>query len=91
MTGLGQVDGTLATGQAAPSSPLLRVVAPVEVDIDTTSVPSSFAGLSPGLVAVYQVNVVVPQNLAAKTYPVRVSVKGNASAPQNIPVKPGNP
>ena len=91
MTGLGQVDGRLDTGQPAPSSPLLRVTTPVEVQIGDVSVPAGFAGLSPGLVAVYQVNVAVPSNLTPKTYPIRVSVKGNASAPQSIPVQNRNP
>jgi uncharacterized protein (TIGR03437 family) len=92
MTGLGQVDGKLAPGQAAPSSPLLRVLAPVLVQIgDTTPVTPDFAGLTPGFVGVYQVNVTVPLSLPAKTYPLRVSVKGNASNALNIQVQGRNP
>jgi acid phosphatase type 7 len=91
MTGLGRVDGELAPGQAAPASPLLNVVAPVMVQFDATQVPPSFAGLTPGLVGVYQVNVVVPQALPAKIYPVRVSVKGNTSNTLNIPVRARTP
>jgi uncharacterized protein (TIGR03437 family) len=88
MTGLGSVDGKLDAGQPAPSSPLLRVLAPVDVQIgDTASATPSFAGLTPGFYGLYQVNVVVPQNLPPKVYPVRVSVKGNASNSQNIQVR----
>ena len=66
MTGLGQVDGKIAAGQAAPSSPLLRVVAPVLVQLGaTTPLTPGFAGLTPGLAGVYQVNVAVPRNLPA--------------------------
>ena len=92
MTGLGQVDGKIGSGQAAPASPLLRALAPVVVQIgDTMQVAPDFAGLTPGFVGVYQVNVVVPQNLQPKVYPVRVSVKGVFSNSQNVPVQNRNP
>jgi uncharacterized protein (TIGR03437 family) len=88
MTGLGAVNGKLAAGQAAPSSPLLSVLAPVVVQIgDTTQVTPDFAGLTPGFVGVYQVNVKVPLNLPPKIYPLRVTVKGNVSNSQNIQVQ----
>jgi uncharacterized protein (TIGR03437 family) len=92
MTGLGQVDGTIGAGQAAPASPLLRVLAPVQVQIGGTApIVPDFAGLTPGFVGVYQVNVAVPQNLPAMVYPLRVSVKGIASNSQNIPVQARTP
>ncbi|MGA2270838.1 MAG: metallophosphoesterase [Bryobacteraceae bacterium] len=92
MTGLGQVDGKIGAGQAAPSSPLLGVLAPVQVQIGaTTPITPDFAGLAPGFVGVYQVNVAVPQDLPAMVYPLRVSVKGIASNSQNIQVQSRNP
>jgi uncharacterized protein (TIGR03437 family) len=91
MTGLGQVDGKLAAGQAAPASPPLNVLAPVLVQIGTAQVTPDFAGLTPGFVGLYQVNVVVPQNLPAKAYPLQVVVRGNISNSLNIPVQPRNP
>lgn len=69
-TGLGAVrtdDGTPppADGAAAPdsSSPQFRVFStarPVTVSIGDVDAPVTFAGLSPGYVALYQVNVLVP-------------------------------
>ena len=92
MTGLGQVDGTIGAGQAAPSSPLLRVVAPVAVQFGSTAqIIPDFAGLAPGFVGLYQVNVAIPQNLPAMVYPLRVWVKGISSNTQNIPVQSPNP
>jgi uncharacterized protein (TIGR03437 family) len=91
LTGLGQVDGRISTGQPAPSSPLLRVVGAVQVQIGDLSITPDFAGLTPGLVGVYQVNVVVPQSLPTKVYPLRVSEKGNFSNPQNIQLLGHNP
>jgi uncharacterized protein (TIGR03437 family) len=66
VTGLGQVDGPIATGAPAPASPLLRVSVPVEVMIGEVPVPANFAGLSPGFVGLYQINVVVPPDLPAR-------------------------
>jgi uncharacterized protein (TIGR03437 family) len=92
MTGLGQVDGMIGAGQAAPLSPLLRVLAPVQVQIGaTTPITPSFAGLTPGLVGVYQVNVAVPQDLPAAVYSLSVSEKGIFSNSQMIPVQSLNP
>ena len=92
MTGLGQVDGKLGAGQAAPLSPLLRVVTPVVVQIGaTTPITPDFAGLTPGLVGVYQVNVAVPQDLPDGVYSLRVSEKGIASNSQIIQVQSPNP
>ena len=50
-----------------------------------------FAGLTPGFVGLYQVNVVVPQGLPAKAYPLQVVVRGNISNSLNVPVQPRNP
>ncbi len=90
MTGLGQVDGGLINGQATPASPLLRVLAPVAVQMGDLSVAPAFAGLTPGSVGLYQVNVVVPQDLPPKVYPLRVSAKGNLSNTLNFQVQPRN-
>jgi uncharacterized protein (TIGR03437 family) len=90
MTGLGAVDGSVPPGMPSPSSPLLNATALIAVDIGDTnpiSVKPIFAGLAPGFVDVYQVNVTIPPNLSTKTYPIRVSAKGSTSNPQAIPVQ----
>ncbi|HXA48890.1 MAG TPA: metallophosphoesterase, partial [Candidatus Acidoferrum sp.] len=85
MTGLGQVNGSIAAGQPAPASPLLSVTSDVQVMFGPAGpLKPSFAGLTPGFVGVYQVNVTVPSNLATNTYPVRVLTTGNASPPTNV-------
>ena len=92
MTGLGQVDGKVGAGQAAPSSPPLKVLAPVQVQFGgAPPVTPDFAGLTPGFVGVYQVNVAVPRNLAANVYAVRVMVKAAVSNAQNIQVQALSP
>src|ERR1035437_1381976 len=92
MTGLGHVDGIIGAGQAGLLSPLLRVLAPVQVRIGATMpITPGFAGLTPGLVGVYQVNVAVPQDLPAAVYSLSVSEKGIFSNSQMIPVQSLNP
>ena len=85
------MNGTLGAGQPAPTTTLLSAVASVDVSIGDTNpvtVAPIFAGLAPTFVDLYQVNVIVPPNLTAKTYPVRVvASKVNPSNAQPLAVK----
>jgi uncharacterized protein (TIGR03437 family) len=60
-TGLGSVTPGVADGAAGPSNPL-AVVSGIDVYIDNVLGTVSFAGLAPGFVGLYQINVQVPQN-----------------------------
>lgn len=91
MTGLGAVDGAISTGVLAPASPLLKVFAPVEVQFGEISVTPLFAGLTPGFVGLYQVNVIVPPNVVSRVYPLRVSARGNLSNAMSVPVQARTP
>lgn len=64
-TGLGALTGPNgqtepADGAAAPLSPLFQTTATVTATIGGATAPVSFAGLTPTLAALYQVNVQVP-------------------------------
>ncbi len=48
LTGLGRLNGEIAAGQAAPSSPPLTANGPVEVRLGGRTILPSFAGLTPG-------------------------------------------
>jgi uncharacterized protein (TIGR03437 family) len=64
-TGLGPTNPAVASGQAGPKSePLARAVAAVEARIGDKPAVVHFAGLAPGFVGLYQVNVQVPDGLA---------------------------
>ena len=63
MTGLGDVNGALQEGQPAPVSPLLQVLARVEVEIGGQRIQPSFAGLTPGQAGLYQINVRIPDGV----------------------------
>jgi uncharacterized protein (TIGR03437 family) len=91
LTGLGPVNGAVATGQAAPFSPLAPVLAPVEVEIGERQVKPFFAGMTPGSVGVYQVNLMVPRDLQPRVYALRISAAGNRSNTFSIPVRSPSP
>ena len=74
MFGLGPTSPSVPSGTAAPSAPgLANVNAPVNVCFGSLNpfgppancVAAQFAGLTPGLVALYQVNFQIPQNVSA--------------------------
>ncbi len=63
-SGLGDVSNRPATGAASPANPISNTLQPVTVSLGGVQTPASFAGLTPGLVALYQVNVQIPSNVA---------------------------
>jgi uncharacterized protein (TIGR03437 family) len=79
-TGLGTVAGPNgepepADGAGAPTDIIYRTAGTVSVTIGSITVPATFAGLTPTLVALYQVNVPVPANApAGDAVPLTVSV-----------------
>jgi uncharacterized protein (TIGR03437 family) len=86
LTGLGAVSPSVATGAAAPASPLSLVSAAVTATIGNASAPVQFAGLAPGFAGLYQVNIQVPQ-MAAGQYMLQVSAGGALSNSASIYVQ----
>jgi uncharacterized protein (TIGR03437 family) len=72
-TGEGQVSPPALTGDAAPLSPPATLSLDVTATIGGQNVPVAFAGLAPGLVGLFQVNLAVP-SLKSGDYPIQVSV-----------------
>jgi uncharacterized protein (TIGR03437 family) len=60
MSGMGELEPPLATGQAAPAHPFSEVVARVEATIGGEPATVAFAGAAPGYVGLDQVNLIVP-------------------------------
>jgi uncharacterized protein (TIGR03437 family) len=79
-TGLGAVDQSVALGAPAPGSPPANVTTPVQVTIGGQSGTVQFAGLTPGLVGLYQVNVVVPAGVTPGSAVPVVIVQNNVSS-----------
>lgn len=94
--GLGPTSPAVASGAASPSAePLGRVVTNPKVCFGTPSpfnqgmcVDPLFAGLSPGFVGLYQINVVIPANVPADDMlSLRLTTDDGDSNPVQIAVK----
>jgi uncharacterized protein (TIGR03437 family) len=64
-TGLGATTPAVATGAAAPSAPMATANLPVTATIGGLPAKVTFAGLAPGFVSLYQVNIQIPADVAA--------------------------
>lgn len=91
VTGLGEVDGEIAAGQPSPVVPLLYAREPVDVQIGDTLVKPAFAGLSPGFVGLYQVNVRIPPDLRTARHDLKVVASGTSSDTVKLFVGLGGP
>ena len=75
------VAGRIATGQSTTVNPVQFFFADREARVE-------YAGLAPGLVGLYQFNVVVPSGLGTRDVPLRATVNGaNVSQTLYIPVR----
>jgi uncharacterized protein (TIGR03437 family) len=88
-TGLGKVDHPVPTGSPAPLlPPLSNVLSKTTVTIGGIQVDPQFAGLTPGFVGLYQVNVGIPAGIAASNQvPVFITGAGQPSLPVTIAVR----
>ena len=87
-TGLGTVSPAVPAGTIAPSSNLANTDNPVAVTVGGIATPTLFAGLAPGFVGLYQVNVRVPSGVAPSSeVPVVLTAAGASSPAVTIAVK----
>jgi uncharacterized protein (TIGR03437 family) len=79
-SGLGAVNPPLTAGTVTPLTFLTQTVAPVTVTIGGVAAPVAFAGLTPGSVGLYQINVTVPSGVANNNATsFQISVSGQTS------------
>lgn len=89
LTGLGPTVPAVAPGDVTPAAPPSLLVTPPVVTLGGTSLNVAFAGLSPGEVSVYRVDVSVPFNIHGASQAPLVVTEGTASA--SIQVRVVNP
>ncbi len=84
-TGLGPLDRVVESGAGGPSSPPARAVVIPKVNFGPSFagplVDPFFVGLVPGLVGLFQVNVVIPSSMATNDHtPVTLDIPNKASS-----------
>jgi uncharacterized protein (TIGR03437 family) len=83
LTGLGEVSPAALPGRPggddATNGPKNQVTDSVTVTIGEKVALVNFAGLAPGQIGMYQVDITAPMDLEAGQYPVLVSVRSDAS------------
>jgi uncharacterized protein (TIGR03437 family) len=88
--GLGATDTTINDGSAGPSSPLANALSQPSVTINGENAAVSFAGLQPGVIGLYQINVQVPADAPNGDLTLVLSQDGNPANSTVLPVKGGS-
>jgi uncharacterized protein (TIGR03437 family) len=87
-TGLGTVSPTVAAGASTPAAPLSKTDNQVTVKVGGQNATVLFAGLAPGFVGLYQVNVTVPAGIAAASnVPLIMTAAETDSTPVTVAIK----
>jgi len=87
LTGSGPVNPPVKDGVATPSTALVQSTSSYSATVGPANATVSFLGLSPGYVGLLQANIMIPSSLAPGTYPLTVSIGGQASNAGTISVK----
>lgn len=86
-TGLGPVSITVDDGFAAPDSPPVFTVDPVNVFLAGEGCDILFSGLAPGFVGVYQINFRVPPDAPPGILSLQIETPFTNSSTVNLPVR----
>ncbi len=85
--GLGAVENQPASGEAASLTTLSPARSLPTVTVGGRPAQVSFAGLAPGYVGLYQINVTIPADAPTGVQPVVVSSNGVSSKSANLPIE----
>ena len=91
LTGLGDVNPPVGDGITAPYPPNLAiaVTTPVAV-VDGETAVVQFAGLTPGLIALYAMNVTIPSDIAPGDVYLDISLPDSYTSQAQIPIGTSN-
>ena len=87
LLGMGATNPGVASGNAAPSSaPLAQVTNPATITVAGLNAPVAFAGLTPGLAGLYQIDFMVPNEAPSGDLDVVISQNSVPSNTLKLPV-----
>jgi uncharacterized protein (TIGR03437 family) len=86
LAGMGATTVSVASGAAAPSSPLAQTVEAPTITLNGESVSPSFSGLTPGLAGLYQVDLQIPADAPNGDLTLVVSQPGFQGTSVILPV-----
>ncbi len=89
LTGLGATTVNVPSGSPSPSNPLAYVVNTPTLTLNGNSVSLLFAGLTPSLVGLYQINFQVPPSLTTGNYELTITQGGVTSNTTLLQVQAG--
>lgn len=87
LVGMGITSPSVRSGESSPVSPLAWVESKPEVSVDGQPAETIFAGLTPGAVGLYQINLRLPAGLASGDRSLVVTQAGARSNEVALPVK----
>jgi uncharacterized protein (TIGR03437 family) len=87
LVGMGQTDYAVASGAASPGSPLARATSAPVVMLGGSPAPVLFAGLTPGSVGLYQIDIQVPNVAVDGNLMLTVIQGGVVSNAAIVPVR----
>jgi uncharacterized protein (TIGR03437 family) len=87
LAGLGKTDNPVVSGEASPANPLARPLDTPVLRIGGQQADIFFAGLTPGLVGLYQINFQVPESASSGTQELVVEQSGVLSNLTTITIK----
>jgi uncharacterized protein (TIGR03437 family) len=88
LTGSGPVSPTVADGAATPTTGLVQPTSAISVTIGGAPATVLGAALTPGFIALLQLNITVPSGLAAGNYPMVVTIGGQVSNSATVSIAP---
>jgi uncharacterized protein (TIGR03437 family) len=86
VTGLGDVSPAVADGAPGPSSPLSMATNPIFVSMDGQPATTTFVGLAPQLVGLYQINVQVPSSVSSGNVTLEIDGPDFVTTEATIPI-----
>ncbi|MDP8979797.1 MAG: hypothetical protein M3O35_04300 [Acidobacteriota bacterium] len=90
VTGLGAVSPAVPDGTPGPVNPLSLATNTISVFIDGVPATTSFVGLAPQLIGLYQINVQVPTGVSTGNVFVDISGPDSTTIEATLPVGPGS-